>query len=102
MPRKRFIIRDDSDEYGFYSTLVDTTDDRELGTDGGEPEDQCYGRDWKWVPEELNKLAAENERLREALVGVEAAVPRPECDDCDAIEIARTALTPTPGEYESK
>jgi len=26
--------------------------------DGGEPEDNWFFRDWSWVPDELNKLAA--------------------------------------------
>lgn len=27
--------------------------------DGGEPEDQILTRDWRWVAEEMNKLASE-------------------------------------------
>lgn len=32
---------------------------RTVGCDGGEPEDNTFGRDWSWVPDELNKLAEE-------------------------------------------
>ena len=42
---------------------------RLVGEDGGEPEDQLLVRDWKWVPEEMNKLAVElaarDARIRE-------------------------------------
>ena len=47
--------------------LVDTTDGRELGCDFGEPEDNSFGRDWAWVPDELNALADEIERLKAQL-----------------------------------
>lgn len=49
--------------------VIDTANGRLVGIDGGEPEDQLLCRDWKWVPEELNKLAARvaasDERIRE-------------------------------------
>jgi len=37
---------------------------RIVGWDGGAPEDQTLWRDWRWVPAELNRLAAEIERMR--------------------------------------
>ena len=37
--------------------LVDTRTGREIGFDGGEPEDRFFSRDWGWVPKELNALA---------------------------------------------
>lgn len=41
-----------------------TTPPTEIGSDGGEPEDQTLVRDWRWVPKILNKLANEIEQLR--------------------------------------
>jgi hypothetical protein len=38
---------------------------RLVGEDGGEPEDQTLYRDLKWVPVEMNKLAAETQALRQ-------------------------------------
>jgi hypothetical protein len=35
--------------------VIDGKPTRILGTDGGEPEDQSFGRDWYWVVEEINK-----------------------------------------------
>lgn len=32
---------------------------RLVAVDGGEPEDQTFGRNWNWVLGELNKLAEE-------------------------------------------
>ena len=43
---------------GYIHHLVEVIDGkpiRVLGSDGGEPEDQTFGRDWKWVVEEINK-----------------------------------------------
>ena len=34
--------------------MVDGIPVRELGSEGGEPEDQTFGRDWFWVAKELN------------------------------------------------
>lgn len=41
------------------SILVDTKTYEAVGADGGEPEDQTLGRDWKWVVDLLNKVAEE-------------------------------------------
>lgn len=47
-------------EYNKYShILIDTLTGRELGQDGGEPEDNSFVRDWAWVVTELNILATE-------------------------------------------
>jgi chromosome segregation ATPase len=45
----------------WHSRIWDTStpDPVEIGADGGEPEDQTLTRDWKWVPEALNKVADE-------------------------------------------
>ena len=32
---------------------------RQVGVDGGEPEDQTFTRDWSWVVGELNRVAGE-------------------------------------------
>lgn len=39
--------------------LYDTERGVCVGTDGGEPEDQTFVRDWRWVAVELNRLARE-------------------------------------------
>lgn len=44
-------------EFGW--TLIEHNDDgtvREVGSDGGEPEDQLLTRDWDWVERELNRV----------------------------------------------
>lgn len=53
----------DPDGYGWALNEIDDTGNvvREVNRDGGEPEDQLLVRDWKWVPEEMNKLAARAE-----------------------------------------
>lgn len=56
----------DADELGYdsecQSYLFDTsvTPPRRVARDGGEPEDQSFGRSLSWVVRELNKLAEEN------------------------------------------
>ena len=54
----RFFIAERYADTGELShrALVDAADGRELGTDGGEPEDQSFWRDWAWVSDEMNKL----------------------------------------------
>jgi len=45
----------------YQNALVETRDGipfRIIGTDGGEQEDQCLLRDWAWVADALNELAA--------------------------------------------
>lgn len=46
---------------------------RLVGSDGGEPEDQLLVRDWQWVAEELNRMAAWQDQARAA-----GWAPRPE------------------------
>lgn len=55
------------------SVLVDTatTPPTEIAIDHGEPEDNSFYRDWKWVPEKLNELAAENATLRARIAELE-------------------------------
>lgn len=55
--------------------VVDTLTDAVVGADGGEPEDQTLGRDWRWVVAALNSVNAERDaalaeggRLRAELV----------------------------------
>lgn len=73
----------------YRSVLLDTRDKRILGTDGGEPEDQSFGRSWSWVPDELNALAARidalaaridalTEQLRRVIAGCEVALLEPD------------------------
>ena len=48
-----------------YSSSIYETDGKKLirhvAADGGEPEDQTFGRDLNWIIHELNKLADEAE-----------------------------------------
>jgi hypothetical protein len=70
MSNSRFIVRDSPDGgYGCASELVDTSTEPPtvIGTDGGEPEDSSFRRDWGWVPGWLNRLDAENKRLVDAM-----------------------------------
>jgi hypothetical protein len=54
----RFVLREVKTEYGSeYVELVDTKTGEVVGSDGGEPEDNTFYRDWSWVPELLNKVA---------------------------------------------
>jgi hypothetical protein len=67
--------------YGDGFAVVDRgspTETRIVGCDGGEPEDQSLGRDWKWVVDELRSLQralesvnAEAKILRDANVDLE-------------------------------
>lgn len=42
--------------YGYRTTLVITDNEEERGySDGGEPEDNTFGRDWSWVEMELER-----------------------------------------------
>jgi len=56
----------------FHWVLVEFDDEnkplRILGEDGGEPEDQKLVRDWKWVADELNKLADSERELNNRLL----------------------------------
>lgn len=63
----------------YRSVLVDTTDGRELGIDGGEPEDNSFGRHWSWVPDELNALAEQLAALQRSLREAREAIARVEC-----------------------
>ena len=65
-PHMRFIIVERYADNGELShrALIDTTDGREVGTDGGEPEDASFWRDWAWVPDELNKHDAALRRAK--------------------------------------
>lgn len=40
----------------------------EIGSDGGEPEDQTFGRDWSWVPDELQAVEDRANEDRAALL----------------------------------
>ena len=54
----RFVLREAKTEYGNeYVELVDTKTGDVVGSDGGEPEDNTFYRDWSWVPDLLNKVA---------------------------------------------
>ena len=55
---ERFTLRKTKTEYGSeYVELVDTKTGEVVGSDGGEPEDNTFYRDWSWVPTLLNKVA---------------------------------------------
>jgi len=99
----RFFIAERYADNGELShrALVDAADGRELGTDGGEPEDQSFWRDWAWVPDEMNKLGNEivtirdeRDRLRANLVNCVARLEAYYGEDYPAVRDAKAALTP--------
>jgi hypothetical protein len=57
---KRFYIEDAGPD-GFYK-IVDRKTGKDVGHDGGEPEDQLLVRDWHWVVDALNAVADEGSR----------------------------------------
>ncbi|MDI7268727.1 MAG: hypothetical protein QME96_12105 [Myxococcota bacterium] len=66
-----------------------------VAEDDGEPENQRLGRDWKWVPERLNAMAAEvatlcaeRDRLVEQIAAGDARAKQAEA----ALEAARLWL----------
>ena len=100
----RFFIAERYADNGELShrALVDAADGRELGTDGGEPEDQSFWRDWAWVPDEMNKLGNEivtlrdeRDRLREALEQIAKWDKRSQSETVQ--QFAKAALTPAKG-----
>jgi hypothetical protein len=50
-------VDDDGYEYRTTLFITDNEDVREY-SDGGEPEDNSFGRDWNWVPKELERAYA--------------------------------------------
>ena len=76
---QRYFLDSVPEEDGFGFRVVDRETGEEVGRDGGEPEDQLLVRDWRWVPEALNKAAAaERLAISEALEemrGSEAYAP---------------------------
>ena len=65
-------LKDGQPSYGYRTILFDTSTDppTEVGSDGGEPEDQTLGRDWRWVPELCNRLDAESSKITVEMVAV--------------------------------
>lgn len=57
----RFLTKEEEEEYygwesdGYSSSLGIFIDDvlSQVHNDGGEPEDNSFGRDWSWVPQAL-------------------------------------------------
>ena len=80
----RFFIAERYADNGELShrALVDAADGRELGTDGGEPEDQSFWRDWAWVPDEMNKLGNEIVTLRDERDRLRSALERISTEHC--------------------
>lgn len=79
---------DADDDYG--SVLEDTTTGA-TWMDGGEPEDQYFNRDWRWVPTLLNSLAEEAATQRaeiERLTAERAALLAP-VEGVDLEEVLR-------------
>ena len=70
------------DPHEWRNVLFDSENERVVASDGGEPEDQTLGRDWSWVPDELNVLAVRiddlTEQLRRVIAGCEVAVLEPD------------------------
>lgn len=55
---KRVLAETGWTDYNDISGIWEVEDDigyRFVGSDGGEPEDQTLGRNWRWVVDELNK-----------------------------------------------
>ncbi len=60
--------KDKWDDYCLMLWLfVDDKPVKLIASDGGEPEDNSFGRDWNFVPGELNKLAKRINKLEERL-----------------------------------
>ena len=57
-------VPEDERGYDFGCFLFDTETNRIIANDLGEPEDQTFYRNWKWVPDVMNKLAEEIEVLK--------------------------------------
>ena len=58
-------------DYDYRNSLWDFKDPQNpvlIDIDGGEPEDQSFYRDWRWVPDLLNKLDKEISVLEKKLV----------------------------------
>ena len=57
----KIIERIDDDGYQFTTSLVITWDngDEQIEMDGGEPEDNTFGRDWKWIRPTIEKAYAQ-------------------------------------------
>lgn len=70
---KRFVIEEQCERPEFGDDhdglcVVDTLTDTVIGCDGGEPEDATLGRGWHWVVVALNRLDAEAQEERVALL----------------------------------
>lgn len=65
------------DEY--VMCIVDTEAKISLGTDGGEPEDQSFSRDWSWVVGAMN--AAHAKGVREAAEKCDGPFPATPADE---------------------
>jgi hypothetical protein len=70
MIKNRFVVEGYQNPFrpdDYCNRLVDTVTGEEVGSDGGEPEDQTLTRDWRWVTEALNhynqEWASKVERL---------------------------------------
>ena len=55
-----------SHEYRSRLVITDTSGEREYW-DGGEPEDNSFGRDWKWIEGELRNAYEQGKRAGEDL-----------------------------------
>ena len=59
-PERFKVVYNNDNLWGTYSAMLDSQDGGvEVGRDGGEPEDQSFGRDWAWVPALCNELDAQ-------------------------------------------
>jgi hypothetical protein len=80
------------DDYGAHLVEYNATPEgkaRLVGHDACEPEDATLYRSFSWVPDELNKLADENARLRQAI----EELPDPERDEeVDTEDLLQGAL----------
>jgi hypothetical protein len=72
----RYVVEPDGEEYS--SVLLDTSTDppTPVAYDNGEPEDNSFTRDWKWVPKLLNEQHDDLTRERERGARLEAILRR--------------------------
>lgn len=54
-------VEDDGYDYRTTLIITDSSGTREY-SDGGEPEDNTFGRDWNWVAKELEKAYQEGKK----------------------------------------
>lgn len=78
-------------DYGYALVRFDGDEATFIAHDGGEPEDQTFGRDWSWVAPLLNEHVAEAARLRAENVALLARAEEAERERDAAVASLRDA-----------